>query len=272
MSRTDLDRAVEWAAREGWNPGLHDAECFYPVDPAGFFMAFDNDEPVGSISAVAYDHQFGFIGFFIVTPDHRGHTVGIELGRRALEHLNQHNVGLDGVEKKIRNYESIGFKLAYNNVRYEGRQSDALEPTSAVPLDTLPPRLIQEYDARFFPAPRPAFLAAWISRPGTRGFAMLDGLRLTGYGVIRPCRKGFKLGPLFADNPSTADILLRSLTRTIPTGALFYLDVPAPNSAAVNLAKQYQMQPVFRTARMYSRAAPALPLDGIFGVTSFELG
>ncbi|MEQ8175876.1 MAG: hypothetical protein ABRQ26_12490 [Syntrophomonadaceae bacterium] len=29
MNRSDLDIAVDWAAAEGWNPGLNDAECFY---------------------------------------------------------------------------------------------------------------------------------------------------------------------------------------------------------------------------------------------------
>jgi hypothetical protein len=32
------------------------------------------------------------------------------------------------------------------------------------------------------------------------------------------------------------------------------------------------MTAVFETARMYTGQAPALPLDRIFGVTSFELG
>jgi hypothetical protein len=32
------------------------------------------------------------------------------------------------------------------------------------------------------------------------------------------------------------------------------------------------MTVVFETARMYTGEAPRLPLDGIFGVTTFELG
>jgi len=35
MSRQELDLAVDWAAAEGWNPGLHDANCFYAIDPTG---------------------------------------------------------------------------------------------------------------------------------------------------------------------------------------------------------------------------------------------
>ncbi|MEO0870293.1 MAG: GNAT family N-acetyltransferase, partial [Cyanobacteria bacterium J06642_11] len=71
MARHELDIAVAWAAAEGWNPGLHDADCFYPADPTGFLMGFLDGEPVASIAAVRYGETFGFIGFYIVKPEHR---------------------------------------------------------------------------------------------------------------------------------------------------------------------------------------------------------
>ena len=32
MSRAEMDLAVEWAAAEGWNPGLDDADAFFAAD------------------------------------------------------------------------------------------------------------------------------------------------------------------------------------------------------------------------------------------------
>ena len=29
----ELALPIEWAAAEGWNPGLHDAPCFHAADP-----------------------------------------------------------------------------------------------------------------------------------------------------------------------------------------------------------------------------------------------
>ncbi|MEM9807729.1 MAG: GNAT family N-acetyltransferase, partial [Cyanobacteria bacterium P01_D01_bin.56] len=58
----------------------------------------------------------------------------------------------------------------------------------------------------------------------------------------------------------------------VPTGERFYLDVPQTNNAAVVLAQQHGMTYVFETARMYMPAAPNLPLENIFGITTFELG
>ncbi len=51
-----------------------------------------------------------------------------------------------------------------------------------------------------------------------------------------------------------------------------FLDVPEPNKSGVNLAQTHGMKEVFGTARMYTKKVPKLPLDQIFGVTSFELG
>ena len=64
--------------------------------------------------------------------------------------------------------------------------------------------------------------------------------------------------------------------KTIPgkmaPGAPLFLDVPAVNPAALRLVELHRMKPVFKTARMYNKAFPPLPLDRIYGITSFELG
>ena len=49
MIRAEVDRVIDWAAAEGWNPGLDDAECFYPTDRAGFLLGLREDEPVAAI-------------------------------------------------------------------------------------------------------------------------------------------------------------------------------------------------------------------------------
>ena len=73
VTRGELEIAVEWAAQEGWNPGLQDAGCFHAADPGGFLMAFLADEPIASISVVRYGEDFGFLGLYIVRPDTPGH-------------------------------------------------------------------------------------------------------------------------------------------------------------------------------------------------------
>lgn len=44
------------------------------------------------------------------------------------------------------------------------------------------------------------------------------------------------------------------------------------NLKAVELAEKNKMNIVFETMRIYSLAAPKVPMEKVFGVTSFELG
>jgi GNAT superfamily N-acetyltransferase len=89
MTRNQIDIAVEWAAKEGWNPGLHDADCYYAADPDGFFIGLRDDEPIATFSAVKYGESYGFSGFYIVKPEHRGKGYGIQIWYKAAERASR---------------------------------------------------------------------------------------------------------------------------------------------------------------------------------------
>ena len=80
-----------------------------------------------------------------------------------------------------------------------------------------------------------------------------------------------EIGPLFANDAATAEKLFVALIRHAP-GAPVFLDTPEPNAAALDLARRHGMTPVFETARMYTKQTPDVPLERVFGVTTFELG
>jgi GNAT superfamily N-acetyltransferase len=273
MRRDELPVAVEWAVAEGWNPGLADAECFWLEDPEGFFCAEADGKMVGSVSVLNYDDRFAFAGLYIVSPEYRGKGVGMQLYRHAMGHAGSRIVGGDGVVAMVEKYEKQGgLFLHYNNARYEGTGGGKM-PEELIPLrDVKFPDLLA-FDTAHFPAQRESFLRFWISHKDHVGFARLDKEgKILGYGVRRTCHKGYKIGPLFARDRVTAEMILDGLVAGIP-GELFYLDIPVPNQAAGALVKDRKMVPVFFTARLYSTRDPVpLPLDEIFGVTTFELG
>lgn len=270
--REVADIAIAWAAKEGWNPGLHDAACFYTADPQGFFVGELDMEPIAVISAVAYDRQFGFLGFYIVKPEFRNQGYGMKIWQEALRYLAGRNIGGDGVLQRVKDYEAQGFRVYYKNRRYRAFGLGDLSSRDLVEAQDLDFAKLAAYDERIFSAERHKFLECWISQPQTKSYAFLEGARISGYGVLRPCYNGYKIGPLFADNSLIAEKILIALMGEVPPDKELFFDTPEANPQAVNLAQKYKMEVVFETVRIYSRSAPKVPLEKVYGVTSFELG
>ncbi|AGW12852.1 GNAT family N-acetyltransferase [Megalodesulfovibrio gigas] len=275
MTRAEVDFAVDMAAHEGWNPGLYDAECFHAADPDGFFIALVDDAPVGCVSAVQYGGVFGFLGFYVLLPAHRGKGYGLQLCTVAIDRLKRLQVPIiaaDGVLAMLPKYEAYGFTRAYGNIRHEGPAGGTAPGDPRLrPLREVDPQALLALDAAHFGAWREAFLRCWTNPAHGEGLAWVEDGRLTGYGVVRPCVRGWKIGPLFAPHPEAAEALYLGL-RALACGGPVYLDTPVPNAAALALAARHGMRPVFETARIHLGPPQILPLERIYGVTSFELG
>ena len=272
MRPEEVSIAVNWAAAEGWNPGLADDACFAVADPEGFWIGELDGAPAATVSCVNYGASFAFLGFYIVREDLRGRGYGLRIWNAAIAHAGGRVIGLDGVVAQQQNYMKSGFALAYANIRYGGTVAVSSAPQAGVvALTDVPFSAVEVDDATVFPAPRAAFLRAWIGAPGHVGRALMRDGVLVGWGVIRPCRTGRKIGPLVADDRATAEVVLSALLAAAGGGEIF-LDVPSINRDAVALAQDLGLAPVFETARMYTGVIPALRLERIFGVATFELG
>ncbi|MFV2003097.1 MAG: GNAT family N-acetyltransferase [Paracoccaceae bacterium] len=269
---------IDWAAAEGWNPGLGDLEAFHATDPAGFLIGWLDGVPVSSISVVRYGAHFGFLGFYIVHPGFRGRGFGIATWNAGLAHLRGRIVGLDGVVDQQENYRKSGFRLAGRNIRFSGLRPDVLGATGAPRTAVLREADlagVSQIDRRVFPAPRARFLRRWLIGGSevqrVSRVAVRDG-DLVGYACIRKCRAGYKIGPLVATDRAVAQVLFEDLCTQVSPADEVILDVPEASRAAIAMATQYAMKPVFETARMYLGRAPALATEQIFGLSTFELG
>lgn len=272
MRGDEIAIAIDWAAAEGWNPGLDDAASFAAVDPHGFLIAEFDGKPAATISCVNYSDRFSFLGFYIVRPDLRGRGFGLRIWKEAIAHAGRRVIGLDGVVAQQDNYRKSGFAYAHANIRYGGSVAPPpAMPEGVVALGEVPFAAVEASDATVFPAPRTAFLRSWIGTSGHVGCGLMREGRLAGWGVVRPCRAGRKIGPLVADDRAAAETILSALQARSGGGEIF-LDVPAINPEAVALARNLGLAPVFETARMYTGPIPPLRTARVFGVTTFELG
>jgi GNAT superfamily N-acetyltransferase len=264
---------IAWAKSEGWNPGLDDEFSFHAADSHGFWAGYLGNQVIATISAVNYNDCFGFIGFYIVDPEFRGKCYGRRIWDHAMNSLRGCTIGLDGVVAQQDFYRRSDFELAHRNIRYEGRSSAcSLDAGDIISPGDIHREDLISYDARHFGCHRDGFLQAWLRQKNATAKVIIRDSRICAFGVIRKCFAGYKIGPLFADDYNQADRLLKALLSSIPPGQCFFLDIPQPNEAARRLVATYAMNPVFETARMYNGSAPDLPLNNIYGITSFELG
>ncbi|MCP3852034.1 MAG: GNAT family N-acetyltransferase, partial [Gammaproteobacteria bacterium] len=213
---------------------------------------------------------------FIVKPDYRNHGLGTQLWfarRKKLQSRLSPSacIGMDGVFEMQPFYTKGGFTFSHREIRYEGTGITCTLPQSVTQLSNVPFKSILNYDTIHFPTERPDFLKAWISQPESLALGVMEGDKLCGYGVIRRCQNGFKIGPLFADNTKIALDLFNGLSNHAE-GEPFFIDIPEINNSAMNIAKDKGLKEVFGCARMYFGDKPVLPDANIYGVTTFELG
>jgi ribosomal protein S18 acetylase RimI-like enzyme len=262
-NRDQTQLLLDWAATEGWNPGIGDAGAFHAADPSGFLMGFYEGRPVTGISVVQSGAQFAFLGLYITHPEFRGRGFGWKTWQAGLERLGHKTIGLDGVVAQQANYAKSGFSAVHRSLRFTGKIARTrFQPRAVRPIVAKDFAKLSAFDAAHYGAKRPQFLQHWLNgQGGRRGFLVEQDGRICGYGVIRPCHAGFKIGPLFAERPLVAEQLLLAMMQ-MANGECVNIDVPEPNRSAVALLEGHG----------FRGAVPALPLEEIYGLTSFELG
>lgn len=263
----ELPLILGWAAAEGWNPGLDDAEAFFAADPQGFFVAERNSVPVAAISVVNHDRHHAFLGLYICLPDWRGKGIGHALWTHALVHADGRSIGLDGVAAQEANYAKSGFVRHGATQRYIGELVPQTHPRIRPVTSADIPALIA-FDHAAGGVHRPAFLAAWLTPTATRRAVMFDDG--TGFAVIRTCHEGTKIGPILATDAPAAIALAQAAADLVPA-ALTAIDLPERNASLRDglIARGFTLG--FETARMYRGPAPATD-PRLAAIATMELG
>ncbi len=276
LDKQGLNILVDWAKSEGWNPGPYDADVFWETDPYGFYGCYYNDKLIAGGSVVSYNGNFGFMGFFIVEPGLRSQGIGRKLWAERrnllLSRLNPGvPIGMDGVVAMQSFYNNGGFKIAFRDERF-ARKGEKFDPDLNISfIEGQDISSILEYDKQCFGYPRPQFMKPWLKMPLSKAFKYTMNDKIAGFCVLRKATSGYKIGPLFADDALVAEALYQACLNAVP-GEDVFLDIPVINKAAQALVKKYEASYVFECARMYYGMPTKLPLDKIFGISTFELG
>lgn len=258
---------LDWAAAEGWNPGLSDAAAFHAADPEGFLLKKVDGMPAAAISVVNHSPDFAFLGLYIAAPDFRGQGHGWDIWQAGLAHAGARTVGLDGVPAQQANYARSGFAPAGRTIRYRGRAepAGALGARSATEYDL---SAILRHDSAASGILRHRFMTPWLRGAQGRRTAILEDAGHLAYATVRDCREGRKIGPLVAETGDAARALLGKLSE----GAPVLVDVPESSASLVALLEREGFVPVFKTARMYLGDPPITAPPKFNAVATLELG
>jgi GNAT superfamily N-acetyltransferase len=280
MTQDEQNTLLKWAAAEGWNPGVNDAACFWNLDPDGFLAIALDGSMAGGGAVIRHNETFGFMGLFIVHPEYRGRQLGRQLWNARRDQLQSRlkpgaTIGLDGVDDMVSFYEQGGFRTFTRHRRFELSTPMPATPDEKAPeiidLQNVPAAEVHAFDRTCFPGDRDRFLRDWITQPGALSLGFRTDLALQGFGVMRPCQVGWKIGPLFAKEFAVAERLFRAFAARAGTDPM-YLDAPDNNPDALRLCRSYAMSEVFGCTRMYLGPVPDVVHDRIYGIATLEVG
>jgi hypothetical protein len=276
IGKSDLKTLISWASNEGWNPGKHDVDVFWNTDPEGFYGCHVNGELIAGGAVISYGGAFGFMGLFIVQNQFRNNGIGNKLWHARknilISRLNEKaSIGMDGILAMQPYYQNGGFNIAFRDERYEliGKAYSCSDNVTAIiPEDFAD---IMKYDNICFGFDRTPFINQWLTMPESMAIKYKNNDEICGYAVVRRADIGYRIGPLFAQNDTIAEALLKSCLNYASSDSVF-LDIPTINENAMNLVRKYEGKYIFECARMYHGQSPNFPINQVYGITSFELG
>ncbi len=273
LTANEVQIMFQWVYQEGWNPGLNDHVTFHKMAPKGLLGLFIREELIATAGVFLHNSHQAFFGLYIVKPAFRGQGFGLQLTRHRLHMAGQRNIGLDGVIAQIHAYRKAGFRLSSHSIRFElPSHSEPYAPGKTVlDIQSVPGSALKKYIQPMMPDEKPLYFPEWFYQKNAVGLLSIDNQRITGCLLMRPCHKGHKVGPLFADSQKIAMELIQTAF-SYSQGSPVYLDVSDNNQLALNLVGKFDAREVFETVRMYKGYKPETDDNRIYGICSMEAG
>jgi GNAT superfamily N-acetyltransferase len=228
MRPTDVDAGLRLCRVSGWNQVRRDWDQFLALPPGPWVAELDGSV-VGTMAAIGYGTEFGWIGMVLVDPAVRGRGVGTRLLDHALELLSALPViRLDATSAGHDLYRTRGFvdERLINRVQMITPHLAEPAPAGVRPMTDWDLAEVFALDTQTFGADRASLLRwmwhgapeyAWVSHSGSG---------VTGYTFGRHGHDFEHLGPIAAQDAETARRLATTCLGAHP-GHPFVVDAPA---------------------------------------------
>lgn len=271
MERGDIAFGMTLKDLAGWNQLPVDWERFQEFEPQGCFVIRCDGRPAGTVTTIAYEKLFGWVGMVLVHPDMRRRGLGTALLMAGIEYLEKKGVAavkLDATPMGKQLYDTIGFVDEYELERWQGTGQRGPQPERLRELTLDDLEALSAFDRPIFGGDRGRVLRRLLAEATIRVAGEFEAGELLGYAAIRPGRHAMYLGPWVALNPDTGQRLWE-WGRAMAGGAPLFVDVLLPCPHALTLVQDAGFTRQRNLIRMFrgDNVSPGRPelQYGIFG-------
>ena len=252
---------------------LFDLQLYLQIQPDGWFLALQNEKPVGMVGATNYG-AYAYVGMMGVLQEAQRKGVGLALMQSLLGWLDRQQVPvivLDASQAGQPLYERLGF-IAYDETHVFQRAGGFLDKGSIVHVQSLCVQdldALVEFDTGLFGANRSKVLRVLLKAFPKRAFMLQNEQgSITGYF----CAQEGRLGPWVSQSSQGADLLLRAAL-SLPFEEPVSVVVPGTNREAIDLLLHYGFEKI-RTNRHMGKGQtyPPSQRSYIYGQTSLSVG
>jgi len=268
MRPEDLGAAMRLKQAAAWNQTEQDWVNVMALEPEGCWVWEQDEQVVGTTTAVCYGQELALIGIVLVLPECRGKGIGRGLMEHALEWLERRGirqVKLDATDMGRPLYAKLGFYVEQPIERW-GAGSGQWPVASG---QYGQPRRLEVMDRECFGVDRAMLYECLLAAfPGQGAWEPGKGFCLG-----RPGSNAYYLGPCQAVDAGVAGGLIRAAMLRARAAAYFWDLFPAVGPA-VDLARELGFERKRTLWRMALRPQTGLPgrPERVFGVAGFEYG
>jgi len=266
LGPADVPEGLALSDAAGWNQTADDWRLF--ITQGRVFGLRDGEAGplVATAAALPYGGGIGWVSMVLVNPAWRHQGLATALMARCVAHLRSLGATpvLDATPAGQQAYLRVGFEDGFALARWEGTVAGSVARTSPAAYAAT----VSKLDANASGCDRGFLLADFLHRPGSRVCMAPGG---TGFVIAREGRRATQLGPLVADDESSALSLLQTALAGL-SGRVF-LDVPERWAALRAWLEQNGFARQRSFVRMALGAAPIASVnDRLFVLAGPEFG
>lgn len=221
----DIKNCMVLTAEAGWNQNELDWHTILTLgEGSGLFIA---ERLVASAAIMPYGNRIGWICMVLVTSSEQRKGHATRLLKWAISRLKESQLipGLDATPAGREVYRKLGFEDIYGITRLQAKvmhlPSELPTTTVAVqPLLESHMEMIAQYDRPIFGADRDALLRSLRERRPHLAFIASDQNDCHGFVLAREGQNATQIGPLVAQDASTARALLSAVAARVE-GSVF---------------------------------------------------